>query len=140
MENLLRKLLTAADNHGEDSGELDHTVGDLQDLLAAAWDIMTPSQQRELLTTSAAENIVEAGARDEFDAEALVESFDQALKEMEASVTAAGYVVEINVAPTWHWKSSRDFGETCFNAREDAVFHAHQDLMQKLRGQAGRGN
>ncbi len=41
-------LLKAATRHGEDS-EPDHEVGDLQDFLRAAWNLMTPAQQQEFL-------------------------------------------------------------------------------------------
>jgi len=47
-------LITCAKSHGEASLEPDHEVGDLQDLLRLAWDLMT-SEQRTRLFTNAAE-------------------------------------------------------------------------------------
>lgn len=68
----LERLLQAADNHAEDAGEPDHAVGDLQDLLRAAWALMTVEQRRALVTSDAAEALIEAGGRDEFDSAGLV--------------------------------------------------------------------
>lgn len=67
----LERLLQAANNHAEDSGEPDHEVGDLQDLLRAAWALMTVDQRRALVTSDAAQAVIEAGAREKFDAAAL---------------------------------------------------------------------
>lgn len=70
----LERLLQAADNHAEDSGEPDHAIGDLQDLLRAAWALMTLEQRRALVASDAADAVIEAGARDEFDAAELLDS------------------------------------------------------------------
>jgi hypothetical protein len=72
MSSILKKLFKAADNHAEDTGEADHAVGDLQDVLRAAWDLMTPEQRGQLLESDAVEALIEAGAQDEFRAEDLV--------------------------------------------------------------------
>jgi len=79
MKSILEKLFAAADNHSEDSGE-DHTVGDLQDIITAAWDILTPEQRRQLLQTDAVESTVEMGARDEFDVDELLKQLDEESK------------------------------------------------------------
>lgn len=68
----LERLLQAADNHAEDAGEPDHAVGDLQDLLRAAWALMTAEQRHALVTSNAAEAVIEAGGRGEFDSAGLV--------------------------------------------------------------------
>lgn len=60
----LEKLFTAADRHGEDTGEPDHTVGDLQDLLRSAWEIMTPAQRMALMATDAARNTLDGNGFD----------------------------------------------------------------------------
>lgn len=44
----LQKLFESAQAHGENS-EPDHEVGDLQNALEIAWELMTPEQRRELL-------------------------------------------------------------------------------------------
>lgn len=49
----LEKVFTAADRHGEDTGEPDHTVGDLHDVLRAAWELMSPAQRVSLMATDA---------------------------------------------------------------------------------------
>lgn len=41
-------MLSAAQNHGEAS-ELEHEVGDLQDMLKAAWALLLPEQKLQLL-------------------------------------------------------------------------------------------
>jgi len=71
MKSILEKLFDAADNHSEDSGE-DHTVGDLQDIVTAAWGILTPEQKRHLLQSDAVETLLDMGARDEFSVEDLL--------------------------------------------------------------------
>ena len=45
----LQKLFDAADRHGVDTGESDHSVGNLQDALRQAWKLMTPSQRTQLI-------------------------------------------------------------------------------------------
>lgn len=42
---LLRKLLAAAEAHGEESG-VDYEAGDLRDILTACWARMSPEQRR----------------------------------------------------------------------------------------------
>ena len=56
---LVEDLIGLAKKHGEDS-EPDHEVGDLQDLLRAAWAQMTPEQRRAMLTEASVSNVVEA--------------------------------------------------------------------------------
>ncbi len=43
--NQLEQLFAAADAHGSDTGEIDHTIGDLQDLLRHAWRQMNDAQR-----------------------------------------------------------------------------------------------
>lgn len=47
----LDHLFTLADRHGTRSGEPDHTVGDLQDLLRAAYGLFTPEQKKSFLAS-----------------------------------------------------------------------------------------
>ena len=42
-DNLLQEIIDAAERHGRIS-DLDHEVGDLQDALRAAWELLAPSQ------------------------------------------------------------------------------------------------
>lgn len=70
-EPVIEMLFAAADAHGEDTGEPDHAVGDLQDLLRLAWGIMTLDQQLQFLALPETQSIIEAGSRDEFTAESL---------------------------------------------------------------------
>lgn len=70
----LKMIFDAADAHGEDSGEPDHTVGDLQDLLREAWNVMSVKQKEALLRSDAMDNLIECGAREEFDIDDLIKS------------------------------------------------------------------
>lgn len=45
----LDRLLDAAREHAEDSGEPDHEVGDLQDILRTCWRLLTPAQRQKVL-------------------------------------------------------------------------------------------
>jgi|GEM_PF-1586572 len=58
----LQTLLDAADHHGNDAGDPDHTVGDLQELLRAAWKSMTPAQRDGLLASAEAKAVLEWGS------------------------------------------------------------------------------
>jgi hypothetical protein len=44
----LDELFRAADAHAADAGDADHAVGDLQLIIRAAWQVLTPSQRRDL--------------------------------------------------------------------------------------------
>ena len=46
-ESLLRKLLAAAEAHGEESG-VEHEAGDLRDLFTACWKRLNPEQRRDV--------------------------------------------------------------------------------------------
>ena len=59
----LERLIEAARRHGEDS-EPDHEVGDLQDILRAAWEELTPDQRRWVIRSSEVSNVVEAAGGD----------------------------------------------------------------------------
>lgn len=59
----LERLIEAARRHGEDS-EPDHEVGDLQDILRAAWEQLTPDQRRRVIRSPEVSNVVEAAGGD----------------------------------------------------------------------------
>lgn len=67
-------LTTASDNHAIDSCEPDHAIGDLQAMLACAWEVMTPTQRAVFLTTPEVESVIEHGARNEFTVSDLMKS------------------------------------------------------------------
>lgn len=46
-QEMLDALIAAAAKHGEES-DPDHEVGDLQDILRACWERLTPRQRREV--------------------------------------------------------------------------------------------
>ena len=135
MQSILEKLFAAADNHGEDD-EPDHTVGDLQDLLRTAWSIMTVGQKLQLLGSDEVENIVELGARGEFEADDLVAEVASNLVAMESAVTKAGYEF-VGTNGRFYWKLvPRACGED-FHAHEDAVADAYRH-HQAAQAEAGK--
>lgn len=67
MTAIIEKLITCAENHGEDSDPV-HQVGDLEDMLRAAWQLMTPEQKRRFIQSDEVDNAVQCGARSEFEA------------------------------------------------------------------------
>lgn len=127
MKAILEKLITAADNHGEDSGDPDHTVGDLQDLLRSAWEIMTVSQKLQLLRGEAVESVVECGAQGDFEPDDLIDEVNKSLAELEAVILAAGYTIMENEGG-FYWETDNYAGED-FHAREDSVVDAHEHLV-----------
>lgn len=126
MNEILEKLFGAADNHGEDSGEPDHTVGDLQDMVRRAWAIMSVGQKLQFLLKPGLDGLVEAGARDEFTVDSLVASIAQKIGEMETEVAAAGYRM-MEGEGGFFWETDEDASED-FCEREDAVADAHSHL------------
>lgn len=132
----LEKLIAAADNHGEDE-DPDHTVGDLQDLLRRSWEIMGVSQRLQLLRSDEAESVILHGARDEFDAEALVAEVQSDLAAMESSVNAAGYVF-MEGEGGFFWETEEDVSED-FHERWDAIADAHEHMEQRAKDSQAAG-
>ncbi|GBG14484.1 SerC protein [Novimethylophilus kurashikiensis] len=127
---MLEKLLKAADAHGEDSGEPDHTVGDLQDLLRKAWSLMSLSQKLELMQSDEVDNVVECGAQDEFEAEDLVMQMRDQYVDVKRRLEAHGFsFVENELGTKWETTAeiSMDY-PTCF----DAVEAAHKEMAEVL--------
>lgn len=130
MLKILEKLFYAADNHGEDTGEPDHTVGDLQDMLRQTWKIMTVSQKLELLDSETIEDLVIAGAQGEFEVSDLVTKINQQLDLFELEVTKAGYSFFEN-EDSYRWElSDKESGE--FTTREDTIEDAHAHFLECL--------
>lgn len=131
MSEVLEKLFKAADNHGEDAGEADHTVGDLQDLLRTAWELMTPSQKLAFLSEErSAELVVEAGARGEFSLKDLADEVRADVARMELVVTGKGYVfLEGEYGFSWE-NAAKDSGY--FRTREDAIADAYEEATARI--------
>lgn len=68
----LNKLFKSAYLHAADTFELDHEVGDLQDLNRTAWALLSDDQRIQVLEGNEVEDNLELGAREEFNAEDLV--------------------------------------------------------------------
>lgn len=130
MNNPLEKLFKAADNHGEDSGEPDHTVGDLQGLLRRSWALMSFTQKLQLLASPEVKDLVEAGSQGEFDHEKLVSEMTAPLGMQEAAIQAAGYAIQENFVG-YFWVTKGKPAGPYFLSREDAVSDAYQHLMQE---------
>jgi hypothetical protein len=59
MKITLEKLFKLADQHGADSGESDHTVGDLQDMLRDAMKLMTAAQKEKFYKSDSVKALLE---------------------------------------------------------------------------------
>lgn len=64
----IETYIKAAQQHGEDD-EPDHEVGDLQDILRVAWEIMTPDQRERFAKDDAALAVLYAGGMSDQDPE-----------------------------------------------------------------------
>jgi len=126
MQQIIEKIFAAADQHGEDSGEPDHAVGDLQGMLRLAWDIMTVSQRLQLLRKPEFETLLDAGSRGEFDAGDLAAQLTKELSEMEAKAASAGYRF-MEGEGGFFWETDEEASED-FHAREDAVADAYRTI------------
>ena len=132
MQSILEKLFTAADNHGEDAGEPDHTVGDLQDLLRRAWDLMNVSQKMQLLKSDEVENIVELGARGEFEVEDLMVEVSSSLEGMTKAILEAGYELG-GSNRRFDWRRHPYGCSSQFVSHEDCVADAYRHLQATQR-------
>lgn len=56
----VERILNAAEQHGQNS-EPDHEVGDLQDVLRAAWSLMSTEQRNQLMAAAETVNVLQAG-------------------------------------------------------------------------------
>lgn len=92
-DTILTHLLAAADNHGEDSGEPDHTIGDLQDLLRKAWALLNHGQRVALLESDEVESVLDCGGRDEIEPSDLIERQKQDLQAKIKALRDAGIEV-----------------------------------------------
>lgn len=127
MTKILKNLFDAADAHAEDTGEPDHAVGDLQDLLKEAFGLMTPSQKVAFLESETVSNNLLTGGRGEIDAEGLLDILDNEQEAMEAAVTAAGYRI-MECPEGYFWEADEFEGLTMVD-RSDAVHDAFLDLQ-----------
>lgn len=126
MKDILEKLLDAADNHADDSGEPDHAVGDLQGLLRSAWAVMTIEQRRQLLKSDVIEQLVMDGARGEFGVDDLLNDVEGAVRDMACAISSAGYVLK-----TYRDDSFWQFGDISgedLPSREEAIADAYRHL------------
>lgn len=125
----LEKLLKAADNHGEDAGEPDHTVGDLQDLLRCAWDIMSVSQKIQFLKSDEVDSLVELGGRNEFTAEEEVDGLRKCIDKLEQEVKNAGYIIHVTNTG-YYWEDPDGECSEDFRDYSDAVVSAGNALSE----------
>lgn len=75
MNKIIEILFKAADDHGEDTGELDHSIGDLQDLLREVWSILDADQMTQFLSSGSVENLL--SLREEYSPEDLVDMIEE---------------------------------------------------------------
>lgn len=131
MDNFPQELFDAADHHADDTGEPDHAVGDLQDMLSACWGIMTPSQRAFVLQSQKVEGVIEAGARGEFDVDTLLNRLAHQVMYMLQYAQQRGYSI-IDLEHGSHWKDNKT-GETgsLFEDRNDAIYEAYLEASEE---------
>lgn len=131
-DSILQKLFHAADNHGEDSGEPDHTVGDLQDLLRLAWEDLPPSKQIKLLQSSKIEDLIDFGAQGEFEADDLVAELQASIQGKEDELAGQGIVIEStpHEQPSHYFARVNGLRSRNYLHREDAVTAVHSWWQQ----------
>ncbi|KWT69534.1 MULTISPECIES: hypothetical protein [unclassified Variovorax] len=56
----IERILDAAEQHGQND-DPDHEVGDLQDVLRAAWSLMSSEQRNQLMAAAETVNVLQAG-------------------------------------------------------------------------------
>lgn len=136
MENqdlILTRLLNAADAHGEDSGEPDHSVGDLRELVTSMWRLLTPSQRLELLNSSTVDDLAEAGARGEWEPETLIGLVREDLGSLETALRDVGYqFMQSELGFYWETADETDAGQQRAS-RVDAVAAAGDHYYQARR-------
>jgi hypothetical protein len=95
----LRDLLGFATAHGEAS-EPDHEVGDLQDMLTVAWNLMTDSQKQQFFSSPEVEQVVESVFSDE-----ALERLEESQAKPPITITVKGGVVTgvENVPDGWQY-------------------------------------
>jgi hypothetical protein len=131
MTTALENLFRSADNHAEDSGEPDHAVGDLQALLRMAWGIMTIAQRLQFLQQETLEDLLEAGSRDEFSAETLINDLRSEIAKMESEILSDGYSI-LEGEGGFFWANDRtDEVSEDFYGRADAVASAYKDMLEQ---------
>lgn len=122
MKAILSKLLSAADLHGEDAGDVGHTIGDLQSLLQQSWQIMTIAQRLRLLQSDTVKELTLTGGQGAFDVEDLVKELNLEVVLMEMKVTSSGYEIRSNtVDGTFFWESESSDVSEDFYDRDDAI-------------------
>lgn len=100
---IIEKLIDAAEQHGEDDHP-DHTVGDLVDLLRTAWSTMSVEQKRLMLKSDAVQDVVDCGAREEFDVAELEQALNDHVQKLHADLLKAGFEVFEN-EDGYYWQS-----------------------------------
>lgn len=128
---ILTSLLTAADNHGEDSGEPDHTIGDLQDLVKLMWALLTPSQRLEVLESDEVSDLAMAGARDDWDESDLVSLHQQDMAALDSRMRDLGYTfLETELGVRWETADEVDVEKP---THDDALWAAYQHYFDTRR-------
>jgi hypothetical protein len=139
---VIERLIDAADSHAEDAGDPDHAVGDLQQMLRKAFSLMMPSQRLAFIESQEACDVIETGAREEFDAADLSLAIDAIAKRQYDEVLAiSGYTVvkgqdgffwEINhhcrvPLPSW-----ADAVDDCIRIMDEAAQSVAEDVIARV--------
>ena len=126
-KELLGNIFTAADNHSDAPGNLNNTVGDLQEIIRRAFAILTVSQKKTLLNSVEVENLVEAGADDEFTVDDMLKHVDASILQMELALDRAG-VTLYHDCTGWYYEFEGSAGDELTN-RDDCLEAAYTKFI-----------
>jgi len=130
---IINKLIQAAENHGKD-GNPQHQVGDLEGMLRLCWSMLSVQAQHDLLAKDEVQVIIEAGARNEFNAKDLSLILSNDIFENFTRLKAEGYdFIENDYGHKWVKESplrGEDADSVEFEHVGDAVRDADKDFQR----------
>ena len=125
----LESILKASKNHSTDFNEPERDRANLQSALRAAWKVMTVDQKRAFLRSDAVKDLVNLGARGEFDVPALQDNLELKLVTMKSEIMAAGFKLVPNEG-YWYWDFEDEAGHD-FSREDDAIVDAYMRLTKQ---------
>lgn len=134
MNTIIEKLKQAAQAHGEDSGEQEHQVGDLEDMLTTAWNLMSVSQKELFVRHECVSAVIEAGARGEFSQDTLFEEIRAEIDRMEKTIHEIGMRLAIGKDDGWIWFHQEPLTASAeFDTRTACIQDAYAVLTRHVK-------
>lgn len=131
MAQILETLFKSADSHAEDTGEQEHAIGDLQDLLRETWKTLMPSQKLNIIRSPVVAGVLEAGALTGASPNSLEREFNAEMIAKEIETSKAGYKF-FEEENGHYWETDDETGETVPTII-DAIDCAHKHLLQSRK-------